>query len=289
MELNTGHSARDVAAGRPSLSVVILTKDEEANLPVALRSLKKLGAAVFIVDSGSNDRTVEIAQAAGCTVVAHEFVTHARQLNWALDNLPLTTDWVMRLDADERLTDALIVELREKLPMLPPDVSGLMLKRRVYFWGRWIKHGGYYPLWLLRIWRRGAARCEDRDMDEHMLIAQGRIASLEYDFIDENQKGLGFFIDKHNRYADKEVAALRSAAGGADATRAGETVARKRFLKDQIYGRAPRYLRAFLYWAYRYFILLGFLDGKPGFVFHFMQGFWYRLLVDAKLTEAERR
>lgn len=272
-----------------SLSIVILTKDEQENLPYALQSLQGLGAEVFIVDSGSSDRTIEIAQAAGCQVVKHDFVTHARQLNWALDNLPLKTDWVMRLDADERLTDALVVELREKLPMLPPDVSGLMLKRRVYFWGRWIKHGGYYPLWLLRIWRRGAARCEDRDMDEHMLVAHGRIAKLEFDFIDENQKGLGFFIDKHNRYADKEVAALRSAAGGADAMRAGGAVARKRFLKDKVYGRAPRYLRAFLYWAFRYFILLGFLDGRPGFVFHFMQGFWYRLLVDGKLTEAERR
>lgn len=270
-----------------SLSVVILTKDEEQNLPVALQALAGLDAEVFIVDSGSSDRTIEIAQAAGCTVVTHDFTTHARQLNWALDNLPLKTDWVMRLDADERLTAELVAELREKLPNLPADVTGLMLKRRVYFWGRWMRHGGYYPLWLLRIWRRGAARCEDRDMDEHMLIADGRIANLDRDLIDENHKGLGFWIDKHNRYADKEVAALRSAAGGADAGRAGYAVARKRFLKDKIYGRAPRFLRAFLYWAFRYFIQLGFLDGKPGFVFHFLQGFWYRLVVDAKLTEAE--
>jgi len=272
-----------------SLSIVILTKDEQENLPHALESLAGLGAEVFIVDSGSSDRTADIARAFGCTVVAHDFASHARQLNWALDNLPLKTDWVMRLDADERLTGELIAELREKLALLPPDVTGLMLKRRVYFWGRWIRHGGYYPIWLLRIWRRGAARCEDRDMDEHMLIAHGRIAELAHDIIDENHKGVGFFVDKHNRYAEKEVAALRAAAGGADAMRAGEAVARKRFLKDRIYGRAPRFLRAFLYWAFRYFILLGFLDGKPGFVFHFMQGFWYRLLVDAKLTEAERR
>lgn len=272
-----------------SLSIVILTKDEQENLPHALESLAGLGAEVFIVDSGSSDRTADIARAFGCTVVAHDFASHARQLNWALDNLPLKTDWVMRLDADERLTGELIAELREKLALLPPDVTGLMLKRRVYFWGRWIRHGGYYPIWLLRIWRRGAARCEDRDMDEHMLIAHGRIAELAHDIIDENHKGVGFFVDKHNRYAEKEVAALRAVAGGADAMRAGEAVARKRFLKDRIYGRAPRFLRAFLYWAFRYFILLGFLDGKPGFVFHFMQGFWYRLLVDAKLTEAERR
>jgi len=271
----------------PLISIIILTKDEEQNLPVALQSLAGLDAEVFIVDSGSSDRTAEIARAAGCVVVAHDFTTHARQLNWALDNLPLTADWVMRLDADERLTPELAAELRGKLLALPPDVSGLMLKRRVYFWGRWIRHGGYYPVWLLRVWRRGAARCEDRAMDEHMLIARGRIVELDHDIIDENHKGLGFWIDKHNRYSAKEVTALRAAADEADAGRAGEAVARKRFFKDRLYGRSPRLLRAFLYWAFRYFIQLGFLDGRPGFVFHFLQGFWYRLLVDAKLTEAE--
>jgi hypothetical protein len=209
-------------------------------------------------------------------------------VNWALDNLPFKTDWVMRLDADERLTAELAAELREKLGTLAPDVTGLMLKRRVYFWGRWIRHGGYYPTWLLRIWRHGAARCEDRDMDEHMLVAHGRIANLDHDFIDENHKGLGFWIDKHNRYADKEIATLRAAEGDTHVAGAGLAVARKRFLKNRLYGRSPRFLRAFLYWVFRYFIQLGFLDGKAGFVFHFLQGFWYRLLVDAKITEAER-
>jgi glycosyltransferase involved in cell wall biosynthesis len=274
---------------KPYLSVFILTKDEEANLPFALESLVGLDAEVYVVDSGSVDRTAEIAAAAGCSVVTHEFVTHARQVNWALDNLPFRSEWIMRLDADERLTAELATELRDKLARLPADVTGLMLKRRVYFWERWIRHGGYYPTWLLRVWRRGAARCEDREMDEHMLVTHGRIGNLDHDIIDENHKGLGFWIDKHNRYADKEVTALRAESGGADAAGAGQAVAHKRFLKDRLYGRSPRFLRAFLYWAFRYFLQLGFLDGKPGFVFHFLQGFWYRLVVDAKLAEAERR
>jgi len=272
-----------------SLSCLILTRDEEQNLPVALRSLSGLGAEVFIVDSGSIDRTAEIARAAGCHLVEHAFTTHARQLNWALENLPIRTEWVMRLDADERLTPELLDELRAALPRLPSDVTGLMLKRRVYFWGRWIRHGGYYPIWLLRVWRRGAAVCEDRDMDEHMLVSRGRIERLTYDFIDENHKGLDFWIDKHNRYASKEVAALRAGVPTRDAERAGKAIARKSFLKDRVYGRSPRFLRAFLYWFYRYFLQLGFLDGRAGFVFHFLQGFWYRTLVDAKLTEAEER
>ena len=283
-------SLEQPALARPvSLSIVILTYDEELNLPTTLNSLKDLGIPVFVVNSGSQDRTAEIARGAGCTVVEHAFSTHAKQLNWALDNLPIESDWVMRLDADERLTPELVAELRAKLQVLPRDVTGLMIKRRVYFWGQWIKHGGYYPTWLLRAWRRGMARCEDRDMDEHMLVDRGRILRLDHDFIDENHKGLGFWVDKHNRYADKEVAALSRAIAIARGSSAGAATARKRFLKNHVYSRAPRYLRAFLYWAYRYIVRLGFLDGRAGFVFHFMQGFWYRLLVDAKLTESEMK
>ncbi|MEY4878535.1 MAG: hypothetical protein RJB62_3 [Pseudomonadota bacterium] len=271
-----------------SLSVIILTKDEEANLPYALESLKPLGAKIYIVDSGSTDRTRAIAERHGCIVLANPFTTHAKQINWALDNLPIETEWVLRLDADEWLTPELVAELARKLPTLPPDITGLMLKRRVYFWGRWIRHGGYYPTWLLRVWRRGAARCEDRDMDEHMLITNGHIGDLEHDLVDENHKGLAFWIDKHNRYSDKEVTALRTGTVHTHATEVGASVARKRKLKNGLYGRAPRFLRAFLYWAFRYVLQLGFLDGKAGFVFHFLQGFWYRLVVDAKLEEAER-
>jgi len=271
-----------------SLSVVILTRDEEENLPFTLDSLAGAGARIFVVDSGSTDRTCEIAREHGCSVVVHPFETHARQLNWALNNLPVETDWVMRLDADERLSEALKGELARKLPFFPADVTGLMLKRRVYFWGRWIRHGGYYPTWLLRIWRNGAARCEDRAMDEHMLILHGRIEKLENDIIDENRKGIGFWIEKHNRFSDNEVASLQVDAASMTSSDAGGPTARKRLFKNELYGRSPRFLRAFLYWFFRYFVLLGFLDGAAGFVFHFLQGFWYRLVVDAKLHERER-
>lgn len=271
-----------------SLSVIILTKDEEANLPYALESLKSLDADIYIVDSGSTDRTREIAERRGCIFLTHPFTTHAKQVNWALDTIPIATEWVLRLDADEWLTPELAEELARKLPALPSDITGLMLKRRVYFWGRWIRHGGYYPTWLLRIWRQGAARCEDRDMDEHMLVSRGKIANLENDFVDENHKGLAFWIDKHNRYSDREVSALRTGTEPTLAAEAGEAIARKRQWKNGLYARAPRYYRALLYWKFRYFVQLGFLDGKAGLVFHFLQAFWYRLIVDAKLEEAER-
>lgn len=267
----------------PLVSVIVLAKDEEANLPHLLASLEGLDHELFVVDSGSTDCTVEIAKAAGATVVFHPFETQAKSMNWALDNLPLRAPWTMRLDADERLTAELVRELREKLPRLEPEVTGLEMKRQVWFWGRWIRYGGYYPTWLLRIWRTGVARCEDRWMDEHMVLARGRVLRLEHDIVDENHKGLGFWTDKHNKYADREVRDLlevRSTAGDLE----GQAAA-KRWLKERVYRRAPLFLRAVLYWLYRYVVRLGFLDGREGLVFHFLQALWYRFLVDAKLYE----
>ncbi|MBF6568112.1 MAG: glycosyltransferase family 2 protein [Candidatus Binataceae bacterium] len=268
------------------LSVVILTHNEEPNLAVCLSSLEGLSAEIFVVDSGSVDRTAEIARGFGARVVEHPFVNYAAQLNWALDNLPIRTPWVMRLDADERLTPELAAELQSALPEAPADVSAFMMKRRVYFWGRWIRHGGYYPTWLLRVWRHRQARCEERWMDEHMIVLAGQTLRLGNDFIDENRKGLGFWTGKHNRYADREVADLTASGLLSSAPGLPDQMGRRRWFKQNFYGRLPLFWRAFFYWFFRYFILLGFLDGKPGLVFHFLQGFWYRFLVDAKLYES---
>jgi glycosyltransferase involved in cell wall biosynthesis len=269
----------------PLLNVIILTHQEELNLPHALRSLKGLDCEVFVVDSGSTDRTVEIAESFGARVVKHSFENHARQLNWALDTLPLTASWTLRLDADEHLTDDLAAEIGRVLLSAPTDTAGYLIKRRVYFWGRWIRFGGYYPTRLLRLWRTGMARSEEMWMDEHMVVSRGSIGRLKHDFIDENHKGLTFWIDKHNRYSDREIMAINASSGESTRQSVGSAVARKRFLKNAIYGRSPLFLRAIAYGFLRYFILLGFLDGRPGFVFHFLQGFWYRVIIDAKIYE----
>ena len=269
----------------PVLNVIILTHQEELNLPYALRSLQRLDCEIFVVDSGSTDRTIEIAKAFGARVVQHAFESQARQLNWALDTLPLTAGWTLRLDADERLTDELAAEIGGVLSAAPAEIAGYLIKRRVYFWGRWIRFGGYYPTWLLRLWRTGMARSEELSMDEHMVVSGGSIGRLKHDFIDENHKGLTFWIDKHNRYSDREITAIEEASAQRAGKRVGGAVARKRFLKNVVYGRSPLFLRAIAYGFLRYFILLGFLDGRAGFVFHFLQGFWYRLIIDAKIYE----
>lgn len=271
------------------LSIVILTKNEEANLPACIESIQGLNAEIFIVDSHSTDRTVAIGQEAGCQVVEHLWENYAQQLNWALQNLPITTPWIMRLDADERLTPELVEELKQILPQTPEDITGYQIKRRVFFMGRWIRHGGYYPTWLLRIWRTGVGTCEQRYMDEHIVISQGKITNLQHDIIDENQKGLSFWTDKHNHYADREVKDLLSVMSleNDDLLQAGQLsqASRRRWVKANLYARSPLFFRAFLYFLMRYTIGLGFLDGIEGLVFHFLQGFWYRFLVDAKIYE----
>lgn len=271
------------------LSIIILTKDEALNLPFALESLQPLNADIFIVDSGSSDRTVEIAQQYGCYVCEHPFENQAKQLNWALENLPINTPWVMRLDADERITPELAKELKQVLPNAPQSISGYQVKRRVFFMGRWIRHGGYYPTWLLRIWRNGLATCEQRWMDEHIILAEGDTGNLKYDIIDENHKGLSFWTEKHNRYAEREVKDLLNQLDSGDDLLLKNNnfvqATQRRWVKQNLYGKSPLFWRAFIYFLLRYFAGLGFLDGMEGLIFHFLQGFWYRFLVDAKIYE----
>jgi len=274
------------------LSVIILTYNEAVNLPTCLESLQSLNAEIFIIDSGSSDSTVEIAKEFGCQVFANPFENQAQQLNWGLENLPISTPWIMRLDADERLTPELANELTRTLPKASVEVTGYQVKRQVFFMGRWIRHGGYYPTWLLRVWRNGVGTCEQRWMDEHMILSEGKVADLKYDIIDENQKGLTFWTDKHNRYADREVKDLLGVLVEQDDdlinSNQSSQAGKRRWVKKNFYARSPLFLRAFLYFLMRYIVGLGFLDGMQGLIFHFLQGFWYRFLVDAKIYEITR-
>ena len=156
------------------ISVVILTYNEELNLEYCLQNIQKLTTDIFIVDSFSTDNTLDIAKKYNCQVFQNKFVNHANQLNWAIENVPFSSKWILRVDADEYLTDLLIDEINQKLPSIPEDVHGIFFKRRVYFMNKWIRFGGYYPTNLLRAWRVGKAVCEQRWMDEHMKLVEGR-------------------------------------------------------------------------------------------------------------------
>lgn len=273
-----------------SLTVIILTRDEARHLPRALASIREIAERVVVVDSGSTDGTLAIAREAGASIHERAWVNHAEQFQWALDNAAITTQWVMRLDADEWLGEDCIANLRAMLPELPADVAGVSLDRRHYFMGRWIRHGGRNPLRLLRIWRHRQARIEQRWMDEHIVLTQGRITHCRGSFADQNLGSLSEFTRKHDGYATREAVDVLLDAYGMHPESAGKLnsttqASTKRTLKQRVYNRLPLGLGPLVYFLYRYLFQLGFLDGRAGLIYHVLQGFWYRFLVDAKLSE----
>lgn len=271
------------------LAVVILTRNEEANLPYALENVIGWAAEVWVVDSHSTDRTTELARAAGATVVVHEFAGYAAQRTWALRSLPFGHDWVLFLDADEAVTPELRVELARVLAAPPDGVAGFSMKRRFIFMGRWLRHGGYYPIWILRLVRHRLARCEARGVDEH-LIVDGPVARLRHDLLHEDRRPLARWVERHTRYAELAAAdILHGSSGELDPhLRSASQAERARWWYERVYLRLPLGLRAVAFFLYRYVLRGGLLDGREGFIYHALQAFWYRLLIDATILDARR-
>ena len=275
------------------LSVQILTHNEEKNIEKCIQSVLPLTDKIFVVDSGSTDKTVDVCKQYNVTVKHRAWTNYAEQLNWGLDNFDFKTNWIMRLDADEELTPGLIEEVKAFVVKPPENVTGVYVKRRVYFMGRWIKHGGYYPTWLLRVFKTGIGRCENLWMDEHIVVSEGKTIEIYQDLIDKNNKDLTFWTDKHNKYSNREVLDIINKIENSESTELSVSLndgqaSSRRWVKDKLYLKFPLFVRPFLYFIYRYFIRLGFLDGKEGLIFHFLQGFWYRFLVDAKYFEYQK-
>ncbi|TDB64496.1 glycosyltransferase family 2 protein [Arundinibacter roseus] len=273
------------------ISIIILTHNESKHIGRCIGSLKTLTNKIFIVDSFSTDNTVEIATGLGAVVVQNPWVSYAFQFNFGIEHCPFKTTWLMRMDADEYLTPELVAELTDKLPQTGSDIAGFYIKRRVMFMNKWIKNGGYYPIWLLRIWRQGLGTCEELWMDEHIkLPKEAQTIQLSHDLVDHNLNNLTWWTQKHNLYATREVIDLLNIKYNFEEKITvtpslwGTQEQRKRFLKVK-YAGLPLFTRPFLYFLFRYFIKLGFLDGTKGLIWHFLQGFWYRFLVDAKIYE----
>lgn len=273
------------------LSVVILTLNEEIHIKRCIESLLPITTNIFVVDCYSTDKTVEIAKSLGAKVFQNHWPgNHAKQFQWGLDNCKITTDWVMKMDADEFVLPDLAAEINSRLSIVDNEVSGIYLKRRVNFMGRWIKHGSYYPIWLLRIWRYKDGVMEQRWMDEHVKLIAGNTIHFDADIVDDNKNNLAWWTSKHNNYSTKEAVDILNTIyvfkryDEVEAKFFGTQEQRKRKFKH-IYARMPLFLRPFIYFVWRYFIKLGFLDGKQGLIWHFLQGFWYRFLVDAKINE----
>lgn len=275
-----------------SLTTIILTKNEENNIEKCIRSLDGLAERIIVVDSFSDDNTKDLALSLNADVYENKFISHSNQFNWALKNCNITSEWIFRIDADEEMTAELVEEFKEKIPQITEGINGVFLRRRRYFMGRWIKHGDVYPEKVMRLFRTGTAESEDRTMDEHIVLKFGDAIEFESDFEDKDTKDLTFWINKHNWYSNKESAEFikiyieQSSNNELHGKILGNQCERRRWLKNKIYYKIPLFVRPIFYFIYRYFFKLGFLDGKEGLIYHVLQAFWYRFLVDSKIYES---
>lgn len=293
-DASSGRSVSSVVNSSSPLGIVavILTQDEERHIARAINSVARVCSSVIVVDSGSTDRTVEVAAALGATVYFNPWVNYSTQFNWALKQVPPSAEWVLRLDADEIVTDELADQILSRLANLPEKVSGIVVDRRMAFLGRPIRYGGVFPVKVLRIFRNGQGECEDRWMDEHIKV-KGEVIEVVGEILDDNLNTLTWWISKHNSYASREVVDLLNSElrfmAQDEAVELSPGQARtKRLIKEKVYSKLPLGIRAAIYFLYRYVMRFGFLDGREGFAFHFLQGFWYRYLVDLKILEVRR-
>jgi glycosyltransferase involved in cell wall biosynthesis len=269
------------------LTALILTYNEEKNIEECINSVKLVAERIVVIDSFSTDRTVGLAESLGAEVHRHEFVNQAKQFLYGLDIADIKTKWIMRIDADERLTSAAAKELEQLcLDNADTDVNGIILRFEVEFMGKKLRHGGIYPFRKLLVYKNGMGTIEDRSMDEHIILFSGRSIELKNDCIHHDYKDLNFWIDKHNKYATREVQDyLKSKDNAEKGQNLDFKAGLKRKIKFGVYYKLPMGMRAHLYYLYRYYIKLGFLDGREGKIFAFMQAYWYRYLVDAKIYE----
>ena len=272
------------------ISAIVLTFNEEIHIRRCLENAFMVAKEVFVIDSYSTDRTVEIAQEMGAVVLQNKWVNYATQFNWGLDNAPIKTKWVLRLDADEYLEEDLIDELRSKLSLEDDSVTGIEFPRKVKFLDKWMKHASPSVI-LLRLFRYGIGRCEIRLMDEHIILSTGTRKVYNGAFVDHNLNDINWWSYKHIGYSQREAADLLNIEFGFSDTSGNDHVegqaGRKRALKKK-YAHKRLFWRSFAYFIYRYFYKMGFLDGKEGFLWCFMQGWWYRTLVDIQVYQIKR-
>lgn len=282
------------------ITVVIPALNEAKNLPDCLRSVE-FADEVYVVDSHSSDDTVRVAESLGARVVQFDYLPGGpRKKSWAMDHLPIRNEWLLLLDADERVTESLALELR-RLWEKGPAARGYYVNRQHIFLGRWLKHGGNYPSWNLRLLRRGAGRFErlgterldsagDVEVHEHILL-DGEAGYLRSPLRHEDFKDLQHFIDRHNRYSTWDARMRQVLAEGSHSIDSitsiparwnGSPVERKRFLK-RLWIRLPA--KPLLRFLYMYVLRAGFLDGREGFLYACFKAV-QEFHISAKIHEA---
>lgn len=274
----------------------MLTYNEEIHLQRLFNSLEGINAQVYVLDSGSTDATVSIANNHGAVVLTHPFENHPRQWDFALKNFDIKTQWVICLDADQVVTPELKAKLQTFKDEDHAGIDGIYFCRKNYFKGRWIKHGGYYPFYMLKMFRYGKGFSDLNEEMDHRFIVAGKTVVWKNGYIKEEnlkENNIRFWIEKHNRYSDlvareevERMQKIRTQTISPDFWGApDERTARLK----QIWWQLPLYVRPMLYFIYRFILRLGILDGREGTIFHFLQAYWFRLIVDIKIDEINQQ
>jgi glycosyltransferase involved in cell wall biosynthesis len=266
------------------VSAIVITYNEEANIGDCLSSISGLCDEILVVDSFSTDKTLDIARNFTSLIYQHEFKSHAHQRNWAQDNLPVKNEWVLHLDADERVSQELAGELEAALKA-DQGFDGFMFSRKTFFRGRWIRFGGHYPVYHLRLFKKTKGRSEERLYDQNYMV-RGAVKIIKADIINIINPDLKEWRQRHIRWSGLEAEEVLFNKGRKlNLGLCGQPIASRNWMRYNIYYRLPLFFRAFAYFFYRYFLRLGFLDGINGSIFHFWHGLWYRLLVDYRILQ----
>jgi len=268
-----------------NLLIVVLTFNSSTVIEGTIRAAQKVSPNILVVDSFSTDNTRERAEGMGCKVVTRAFKHYADQRNWAIQEHGNAYPWQLHLDADEALDTSAIASVRAALAN-PGSESGFLLKRLTYFMGKPLRFAGENS-WHMRLFRSGHGACEDRLYDQHFTCS-GPVRRLEGLLHDRNVGTISEWTARHNRWSDLESQELlrpQETAGKLEAELSSDPRKRRRLYKGMYY-RLPPGLRACAYFFFRYVVMLGFLDGRVGFYYNVLQSLWFRVLVDAKLAEA---
>lgn len=276
-------------SGFSQLSVIILTHNEEENIPQALDSVIKWADEVIVLDSYSTDKTLDIVSKYNCRLLQNKFENFSKQRNYALKNTIIQSEWVLFLDADEWVTEELKSEISNFIKTNPIE-NGVYLNRKFLWLGDWVKRG-YYPTWTLRLFRHKKAYCEDRAVNEHIIVS-GSVAKLKQHYIHQDQKSIGDWIVKHNVRATLEADELhkrdcKTLQKEIEVSLFGSQAERKRWVRYYFWERLPILIRPILYFIFRYIFQGGFLDGKRVFTYHFLQALWFPMLIDIKYLEGK--
>ncbi len=273
------------------VTVILPVKNERMHIARCVQSVLSFADRVYVVDSGSDDGTVEWVQRLGSTkieLVHHEYQGPADQKNWALDHLDISTPWVLFLDADEWVPEELAEEIVAATREPSKAVRGYFLNRRIVWEGRWIRHGGWFPSWNLRLFQHCFGRYEQRRVHEHVVV-NGPVQFMKAHLIHEDLRDLSHAIAKHNRYSsDEAVEYQRCLEGEPDPyarwwTR--DALARRRWIKTKIWAPLPG--KALWYFLWCYFVRAGFLDGRVGFRYHLLHAM-FKHFDELKLGELRR-